>query len=544
MGGANLNWTGVNGSNWDVNATVNWRNNDTNANDKYFNDDNVTFADTHSGGTAVSNFTVSLVTNVAPRSVTVDSTNDYTFGGSGVITGASTFTKRGSSTLTMQKANTFSGAASIEGGAVNIGSFSGALGTGNLTLSNGKVVAANTATGGMTNSGLTLAAGTNNTIQVDGTANRTLDVPAVTGSGNLTITTTVQDKLVGIGNMSAFSGNFNAAADGVTSTGFTVRLSPASSMPNSVVTLTTGASLANRAGGGTPGIIALGALVGDSTAVLDGFTGGSALPSTNWQIGALNMSTEFAGTIIDGEAVSGGVSTLIPSSVTKVGTGTLTLSGPNTYTGDTTVTAGTLSITSAFLPDMADVSIAAGALLNLNFSATDTIDSLYLAGSPVATGTWGSQSSSATHKTDLITGTGLLLVSTVGAATGVIGDYNNNGVVDAADYTVWRDNLGNPGTTLQHRDPANGTGVVGRGRLHFLEDELRHDGTGHRRRLALRGTRTGELARGTGGSRGLRLLSPATVVNHVFMPTCVISAGCNPQAVALEVRGLRPLEAS
>ena len=42
--------------------------------------------------------------------------------------------------------------------------------------------------------------------------------------------------------------------------------------------------------------------------------------------------------------------------------------------------------------------------------------------------------------------------------TGISGDYNGNGVVDAADYTVWRDNLGKsvtlpndttPGTVVQ-----------------------------------------------------------------------------------------------
>jgi hypothetical protein len=39
-----------------------------------------------------------------------------------------------------------------------------------------------------------------------------------------------------------------------------------------------------------------------------------------------------------------------------------------------------------------------------------------------------------------------------------IGDYNNDGKVDAADYTVWRDHLGQT-FTLQNRDPAN-TGAV------------------------------------------------------------------------------------
>jgi hypothetical protein len=50
---------------------------------------------------------------------------------------------------------------------------------------------------------------------------------------------------------------------------------------------------------------------------------------------------------------------------------------------------------------------------------------------------------------------------TVSAAPTLTGDYNNDGDVDAADYTVWRNNVGNPGNTLQNRDPANGTGVVG-----------------------------------------------------------------------------------
>jgi hypothetical protein len=44
---------------------------------------------------------------------------------------------------------------------------------------------------------------------------------------------------------------------------------------------------------------------------------------------------------------------------------------------------------------------------------------------------------------------------------GLIGDYSNDNKVDAADYTVWRDNLGAAGTTLgANRDPAN-SGVVG-----------------------------------------------------------------------------------
>ena len=34
------------------------------------------------------------------------------------------------------------------------------------------------------------------------------------------------------------------------------------------------------------------------------------------------------------------------------------------------------------------------------------------------------------------------------ATSALSGDYNNDGVVDVADYTVWRDNLGSPAGTL------------------------------------------------------------------------------------------------
>jgi hypothetical protein len=38
-------------------------------------------------------------------------------------------------------------------------------------------------------------------------------------------------------------------------------------------------------------------------------------------------------------------------------------------------------------------------------------------------------------------------ISVVGPAN-LIGDYNNNGIVDAADYTLWRDTLGRTGSGL------------------------------------------------------------------------------------------------
>ena len=50
-------------------------------------------------------------------------------------------------------------------------------------------------------------------------------------------------------------------------------------------------------------------------------------------------------------------------------------------------------------------------------------------------------------------------VVTYVTSAGITGDYNGNGVVDAADYVVWRDHLGQS-FSLPNRDPAN-TGVIG-----------------------------------------------------------------------------------
>ena len=75
--------------------------------------------------------------------------------------------------------------------------------------------------------------------------------------------------------------------------------------------------------------------------------------------GAVTITARGTSTLT---GVIGGGGTLV-----KSGDGTLTLSDANTYSGDTLITAGTLSISSSYLADLAAVKIDSGAFFNLGF---------------------------------------------------------------------------------------------------------------------------------------------------------------------------------
>jgi autotransporter-associated beta strand protein len=436
---ASLTWTGSNVTNptyWDVETTSNWTGATPNL---FFQSDNVRFDDTATG------YTVDIRTNVQPSSVVVDNTTNYTIMGTGGIGGAATLTKTGTGRLTMTTANLFSGAASVTGGSVDIGSANGALGTGQLTLTNTYLIAANTASVGLTNSGL-VSAGTSNTIEVNGTVANPFGLPATSGSGDITLTSTVVGKIIDLGTNNGFTGDLNVIGatdlDGVdplvTTNTTIVRMNAAgSSLPDSTVTLTNGASLRDRAT--SVQTLTLGALAGDATATLYGYQGGSGATARTWRIGALNTNTTFAGVIQDS---TGSSSTTAPVTLVKIGTGELELTGVNIYTGNTTVEAGTLSITNAYLADAADVSVLTGAILDLNFgslSTIDIIDELFLNGAPQQAGTWGRIGSGAAHESSYFTGDGLLQVTTY---NGLPGDFDNDGDVDGQDFLVWQRNPG------------------------------------------------------------------------------------------------------
>jgi len=61
---------------------------------------------------------------------------------------------------------------------------------------------------------------------------------------------------------------------------------------------------------------------------------------------------------------------------------------------------------------------------------------------------------------------------------GVPGDYNNDGIVDAADYTVWRDNLGSPNSLPNDDTPGVDQNDYTRWKTHFGEVAIVGSGAG------------------------------------------------------------------
>ena len=118
-----------------------------------------------------------------------------------------------------------------------------------------------------------------------------------------------------------------------------------------------------------------------------------------------SIVTDGTGNMTIGGVISG------LGGLVKQGSGLLSLTGSNTYSGNTLVSGGTLNISSPFLADASTLNVAAGATFNLGYAGVDTIASLFLGGSEQPGGTWGAIGSGAQNESTYLTGTGLLNVT-------------------------------------------------------------------------------------------------------------------------------------
>jgi autotransporter-associated beta strand protein len=283
---------------------------------------------------------IALSGTLQPSAVLIDaSVKNYTLTG-GNFAGSMALTKRGSGTLTLRSNHAHTGGTTIEDGALVLGlvgtaaNSTGSVGSSALTL-----LGDSTLTNAWFGTQLPLAApivvpagaepviNTGRNIRFNG---------SLTGTGTLTL---VNQSVSG--NTFELNGAWNAFAG-------TLRLTHGGGANSNVRTIFNGGSFnglgaaalemdaslsinpVTNSGGNT---FSIGSLTSSSsTAILNGGSAGSP----NYTIGALNASTTFAGKF-QGNAM-----------LTKVGTGTLTLTGASTHVGATTVNAGALVMNGSF----------------------------------------------------------------------------------------------------------------------------------------------------------------------------------------------------
>jgi fibronectin-binding autotransporter adhesin len=141
---------------------------------------------------------------------------------------------------------------------------------------------------------------------------------------------------------------------------------------------------------------------------LEGITGSATTTVTNAAATPAHLTlSSTANRVLAGAIKNTGVG---PLSLTKSGSGDLTLNGANAYAGHTTVTAGRLVISSPFLSDTGDVRLSATSTLQLAFVGTDVVQAFMIDGVPQPAGVWGAVGSGALHESPRLTGSGLLLV--------------------------------------------------------------------------------------------------------------------------------------
>lgn len=307
---------------------------------------------------------------------------------SGILGGATaddnnfTLTKQGAGTLTLSGANTYTGVTTVSVGILQFAT--------QVSLYN-NVTANWTATNLIVNSGATAA------FNVGGAGEFTSSDIAIlaalgTGSGGFKSGSAIALDTTNAGGEFTYGnglGNPNGGSNvlGLTKLGTGILTLTQANTYTGKTTVSAGVLKAGAAGGGTVFGANSSIILADVAGVtLDlnsfdqtigslgggGSTGGTvSLGSATLSVGGINSSGSFAG-VIDGAGA-----------VTKIGTGNQTLTGANTYSGLTTVSAGILTVANnaALGTTAGGTSVLSGATLALADGITVTGETIGIAGS-------------------------------------------------------------------------------------------------------------------------------------------------------------------
>ena len=365
-------WNTTTGT-WDQNVTANWAEGDL----KFVGGDSVVFNE------PASDSIVTLTGVLNPTSVWVNNTtNAYTFSGSGSITGCTGLTKSGSGTLKLSSANTYTGGTTLTAGSIILSNGSALGSSGTITL--------NSPTTGASNTSLLVDASAASvtfarslTIANEGTGTTTVGSSAFSAtlqalfSGAITLNKDVS--LVGAsgGDRTQFSGGISGTGNiKVTGAGRVLFLSTANTYVGTtevdgILQLSDGSTTANSLIPDTSDVTVnsggfLRLAKGNNSETIGGLNGSGTVESISGSntliVGSGNASGSFSGVLQNNGATL---------ALTKSGSGTQTLGGLNSYTGATIISGGTLQIGDNGVAGQLAAASAVTDNANLSFKRSD-----------------------------------------------------------------------------------------------------------------------------------------------------------------------------
>lgn len=380
IGGAPvLEWGSGDGT-W-ADGVTGWNSGGTTA---FTNGNAVLLTDKYSTGSP----TITLNSQVLPQGVVVDSTNNYTLTGTGEIGGPADLRKLNTGALTLDTANTHSGGVTLFEGTLNLKN-AAALGdvSGTFTINGGTLD--NTSGGPLTLNNNPQA--WNGNFAFAGSSDLNLGTGDITLASTRTVTVAASTLAVG--------GSISGTGFGLVKNGAGTLALNADNTFTGGVTINEGEIIVNNAGALnsiTPVSVTMPndtadkilSLNGNSITVVNltksGFNGAAnavvrnnhATTPVTLTVSVASGSVTYAGTLADGGATN--------LALTKIGSGTWKLgdggTGVATYSGDTTVSVGTLlaGATDIFPhgADKGDMFVASGATLDTGDRGQITLNGL------------------------------------------------------------------------------------------------------------------------------------------------------------------------
>ena len=428
----------------------------------------LTGANTYSGGTAILAGTLRVGDGGSTGSLAGNVTNNATLAFNrsdasayaGIVSGRGALSKTGAGTLTLTGENTYSGGTTISAGTLQVGDggTTGSLG-GNVT--NNATLAFNLSTNATTYAGIVSGTGAltkagNSTLSLSGANTYSGGTTIAAGSlrvGNGGTTGSLAGDVTNNGTFVFYRSDASTYAGAVSGTGTlvqtgagTLTLSGASTY--SGFTLVAAGTLqlghASALGAATGDLMVDGTLdlnaYSTAKAALSGtgtITSGAAGSSTFTNAGS--AYTTFEGVIQDGAGTV---------ALTKAGYGGLYLTGANTYTGGTTISAGSLWVGNGGTTG----SIAGNVISNaaLLFSRSDALTyagvvsgsgELYQTGTGTLT-----LSGASTYSGTTVVSAGTLKLGNESALGTATGDLTVDGTLDLNSYSLTKGSLGGSGT--------------------------------------------------------------------------------------------------